>query len=165
MPHDTGLPEAPSPPVRIRPFTPRDRAAVLTLAERLAADASPWRDPAAVRAGILAFVEAAIERGGPDRVVLVAEAPDGRCVGFVTLERQQHWTGIVEAYLGELAVAEELEGRGVGSELLLVAEGWARQHGCDALALDTGSANGRARRLYGRLGFVEESVKLVKRLE
>jgi ribosomal protein S18 acetylase RimI-like enzyme len=44
------------------------------------------------------------------------------------------------------------------------AEGWARAAGLGLVALDTGAANARARRFYERLGYREESVKLVKEL-
>jgi ribosomal protein S18 acetylase RimI-like enzyme len=108
-------------------------------------------------------IESAIAAAGPDHILLVAESDSG-CAGFVTVERQQHWAGITQAYIGELVVAETAEGSGVGRALLTAAEDWARAHDCTTVALDTGADNLRARGFYQRLGYIEESVRLVKPL-
>jgi len=64
-----------------------------------------------------------------------------------------------------LAVAAHAEGAGVGQALMCAAEGWARAQGYRLIVLDTGAANARARALYARRGYTEESVRLVKILD
>ncbi len=156
------MPDYPSPPIRVRPFAPADRDAVLGLAPRLTVGIAPWRDPAAFLAAARRWIEGSIDGIGPDRAVLVAEDAQGRCVGFVSVGRDVHLTGEEQAYVGELAVAEGVEGGGVGRALLAGAEAWARERGYRLVALDTGAANARARDFYRRLGYAGESVKLVK---
>ncbi len=48
---------------------------------------------------------------------------------------------------------------------MCAAEGWARAQGYRLIVLDTGAANARARALYARRGYTEESVRLVKILD
>lgn len=50
----------------------------------------------------------------------------------------------------------------MGRALVTAAETWAGARGYRLLALDTGTANVRARRFYERLGYAEESIKFVK---
>ena len=154
------MPADPAP--TIRPFDPSDRDAVVALAPRLTIGIARWRDPDAFLAAVHRWIEGSIEGIGTDRAVLVAEDARGRCVGFVSVARDVHFTGEEQAYVGELAVAAEVEGMGVGRALLTGAEEWAREHGYRLVALDTGAANTRARGFYERLGYAEESVKLVK---
>lgn len=150
------------PPVRVRPYAPEDRDAVIDLAPRLLIGVAGWLDPPAVLDAVHGWVQAAVDAIGPDQAVLVAEDDRGRRVGFVTVARNTHWAGAPQAYVGELVVAEDAEGSGVGRALLAAVAAWARDHGCATVALDTGAANTRARRFYARAGFVEESIKLVQ---
>ncbi|MGE0541461.1 MAG: N-acetyltransferase family protein [Dehalococcoidia bacterium] len=151
------------PPVNVRPYSPEDRATVLDLAGRLLIGVAPWLNPDIVLSVVRGSIESAVAAIGPDHTLLVAASDDG-CVGFVTVERQQHWAGITQAYIGELVVAETAEGTGAGRALLAAAEDWARARGCATVALDTGAANLRARGFYQHLGYVEESLRLVKPL-
>jgi GNAT superfamily N-acetyltransferase len=104
----------------------------------------------------------AIDQIGPDSAVLVAEDGAGACVGFVTIQRETRWTGEEQAYVPELVVAEAAEGKGVGRALVAEVEAWAREQGLHMIELDTGIRNSHSRAFYARLGFAEESVKLVK---
>jgi GNAT superfamily N-acetyltransferase len=142
---------APVMPVRVRPFAPADRDAVLQLTPRLTVGMAPWLDPDAFLAAARGWIEGSIAGIGPDRAVLVAEDAWGRCVGFVSVGRNRHFTGEEQAYVGELAVAKEMEGRGVGRALLAKAEAWARERGYRLIALETGAANVRARASTGGL--------------
>jgi GNAT superfamily N-acetyltransferase len=162
MPTAQHDPSSPLPSVRIRPATPADRDAALGLAPRLMIGVAPWLDRDGVLAAVKDWVASSIGAPGPDRVALIAEDADGACVGFVSVARREHWSGAVEAYIGELIVTERAEGTGVGRALLQAAEDWARERGYRLIALDTGAANARARRFYDRAGFAEDSVRLVK---
>ena len=66
--------------------------------------------------------------------------------------------------MSDLAVAPEAEGRGAGRALMGAAEAWARARGHRRIALDVFAANGRARAVYGRLGYEEDTVKMIKDL-
>ncbi len=154
----------PTSTVRVRPFVPADRDAVLGLAPRLMINLPPWRDPDVALAAARRWIAATIESLGPEHAIFVAEDSAGACLGFVSVERDTHWTGEAQAYVQELVVAEAVEGRGVGRALMAGVEAWAQAQGFGAVELDTGVANTRARTFYARLGYAEESVKLVKML-
>ncbi|MDR8412126.1 GNAT family N-acetyltransferase [Nonomuraea sp. 3-1Str] len=80
--------------------------------------------------------------------------------GFVTMATRRHFTGQVDAYIGELVVRAGAERIGVGRALMNAAESWARAHGLRRVTLETGAANVRARSFYQGLGYAEEEVRL-----
>lgn len=149
-------------PWRVRTATAADRDFLADLAPRLTIGIAPWRDPAVMRATMREFFLSDLERMGPDSTVFVAEGVDGAPAGAATIGRNTNFTGETQAYLGELAVTGEAEGRGAGSALLAAAEDWARERGLGLLVLDTGAASTRARAFYARHGYTEESVRLTK---
>lgn len=153
------LPEATA---RVRPFMAPDREAVLALAPRLLINVPVWRNSELAVEATCNWISQAIDQIGSDRAVLVAEDDTGECVGFVTLLRETHWTGEEAAYVPELVVAEAAEGKGIGRALMAGVEAWARERGLRTIELDTGIRNSRSRAFYARLGFAEETVKLVK---
>ena len=95
--------------------------------------------------------------------MFVAEL-DGELVGFASVSERQHWVGDVDGYVGELAVAPSASRKGVGRMLIGAAEDWARERGLAHLTLETGASNRTARAFYAALGFLEEDVRLAKRL-
>lgn len=149
----------------VRPFRPEDRDAVLTLADRLTIGVAPWRGGEAVLAAVRGWVAGSLAASGDERAVFVAEDRPGEIAGFVSVERSTHWSGEVQAHVGELVVAEAHEGRGVGRALMAAAEGWARERGHRILVLETGAANAGARAFYARLGYAEEDIRLAKILD
>ncbi|HEY7835521.1 MAG TPA: GNAT family N-acetyltransferase [Ktedonobacterales bacterium] len=150
--------------IRVRPYTTPDRDAVLALGERLVIGLAPWRDPAKMRDAARRWIEGDIARIGETCAVLVAEEATGQILGFVAVAHEVHFTGDEQAYVGELVVARHAEGHGAGRALMSAAEEWARARGYRFVTLDTGAANVGARAFYARLGYAEESVKLVKPL-
>jgi ribosomal protein S18 acetylase RimI-like enzyme len=119
--------------VQIRRYVDGDRAGVLRLAPRLQEGVAAWRDPDAVVAAVVGWVEGSLD--SPTTEVLVAvEAAE--VLGFVSVSRSEHWTGAPDAYIGELVVDHAAEGYG------------------------TGAANTAARAFYAALGFAEEGVRL-----
>ncbi|HET9014704.1 MAG TPA: GNAT family N-acetyltransferase [Thermomicrobiaceae bacterium] len=151
--------------VRRRVAGPEDRAVILELAQRLAEQGMPpWRDAQAMSAFHRRYADAATAASGPLECVLVAEDA-GRLIGFVhVIETADGLTGEVEGYVATLAVSSSVEGQGVGRTLMAAAEDWSRARGHRLLTLETFAFNDRARRFYGRLGYVEETIKLVKEL-
>ncbi|HZX05648.1 GNAT family N-acetyltransferase [Kribbella sp.] len=149
--------------MKVRRYEDGDHAAVLGLAPRLAEGVAPWRSPEGVLAAVTGWVVEALARSGePGRIVLVAE--ENGVIGFVSGELRTHWSGDSELYVGELVVAAQYEGRGVGRALMDAMAEHATQQGLAAITLDTGASNANARAFYSRLGFAEEDVKLTKTL-
>jgi GNAT superfamily N-acetyltransferase len=151
--------------VIVRPYEPPDRDGVLALVERLQEGVAAWRGAAAVRAAMDKWVREEVDSDATGaRAVFVAEE-DGEIIGFATASTRRHFAGDIDAYVGELAVARHVERRGVGRQLMVAAEEWARRQGLARVSLDTGAANSRARAFYAALGYEEEDVRLTKRLE
>jgi ribosomal protein S18 acetylase RimI-like enzyme len=152
----------PNTTVQIRPFQPADRDAVTGLAPRLTEWVAAWREPQAVLAAVHGWVKGSADKAGDaDRAFFVAVVA-GQIVGLVSVWEQAHFSGQVDAYVGELVVAPSWEGRGIGSELMRAAETWAAGRALPFITLDTGADNGPARGLYASLGFREEAVRLAK---
>jgi ribosomal protein S18 acetylase RimI-like enzyme len=150
--------------VFIRPYQPSDRPAALSLAPRLETGVASWRDAAAVRRAVAGWVRASLDNHDADgREVLVAVV-GGELAGLVTVAERRHFTGELDAYVGELVVHAGHERRGVGQQLMHAAEEWARRRGLRYLTLETGAANAAARAFYARCGYREEDVRLTKAL-
>jgi len=150
--------------VRIRPYAADDRDAALALAGRLREGVAPWRSVDRVLTAVTEWVRASVDCVADGAgVVLVAER-GGKMIGLVSVAERQHFTGDIDAYVGELAVAASEEGRGVGRALMDAAEEWARRRGYARITLDTGARNHRARGFYAARGYVEEDVRLTKPL-
>jgi GNAT superfamily N-acetyltransferase len=151
--------------MRIRQYEPRDRDAALGLAPRLTVGVAAWRDPAVALDAVHSWVHDAITATAQDHAVFVAEEPSGRLIGLVSVSKRIHFSGGVDGYVGVLIVAADREGRGVGRALMASAERWARERGLKRMTLETGAVNTRARAVYGKLGYVEEEVRLTKLLD
>jgi GNAT superfamily N-acetyltransferase len=149
----------------IRSFREGDRQALLDLSTRLSEGVAPWIDANSMASVARAWVEGSIAAIGQEATVLVATDNDARCLGFASVACKTHFTGVRQAYIGELAVAQEVEGRGIGRVLVEAAEQWASERSCRYVTLETGVGNQPARSFYGRLGFLEESVTLTKVLD
>lgn len=148
--------------VEIRPVQPGEHAQVLALAPRLAEGVAAWRDPQPVLRAVRGWVESSLDAASqPDHAVYVAIA-DGRVAGVVTVCERAHFTGQVDAYVGELAVDSNLERRGIGTRLMNAAEAWAACRGLAFLTLETGAANEPARAFYAERGYQEEGIRLTK---
>jgi predicted N-acetyltransferase YhbS len=74
----------------------------------------------------------------------------GGLVGCVYIERRgQH------GYLGLLSVAPQLQGRGLGRQLVAAAEDYSREIGCRAVDLRIVSARAELLPFYRHLGYIE----------
>jgi ribosomal protein S18 acetylase RimI-like enzyme len=150
--------------VQIRPFETGDRDAVMAIAPRLTEGVAAWRDPVLLLRAVREWVQGAVDSAGKeDHAFYVAVAGD-RVVGLVGVSERKHFTGQVDGYVGELAVASGWERRGIATQLMGAAESWAAGRGLAFITLDTGAANRPARSLYTALGFLEEDVLLTKPL-
>lgn len=143
---------------------PQDRGAVLELADRLRVGVAPWRMPDSVLRAVRSWVSDDIDRVGEDLMVYVAVEGGTDVVGFVSIGENAHWSGQVDAYVGELVVRPDHEKQGVGTRLVRQAELWAADRGLPRIRLSTGAANADALHLYDALGYQREDVTLSKRV-
>jgi GNAT superfamily N-acetyltransferase len=143
----------------VRAYEEADHAAIEKLAPRLQIGVAPWIDAQAALEAVRGWVEASLATN----TVFVADE-NGAVVGFVSVKERTHWSGAREAYVGELVVAEEAEGKGVGRALMAAAEQWARDRGLARMSLETGAANAGARAFYAALGYEESDVSLSRAL-
>jgi GNAT superfamily N-acetyltransferase len=98
--------------------------------------------------------------------LLVADDGDHGPVGVAYAHPAiDYFTGESHGHLAILAVAEGVEGRGVGRALMAAVERWAIQHHYRYLALNVFAGNVRARHVYERGGFEPDTLRYVKSLE
>ncbi len=77
----------------------------------------------------------------------------GRVVAVVMVGYEGH-----RGWVNYLAVDPELQGRGLGREMMAEAERRLRELGCPKLQLQVRKDNADAAAFYGRLGYVEDAV-------
>ncbi len=152
--------------IRVRPATAQDRGFVLGLVPRFAEFGLPPRhDPDQVLPAVERSLDAALASPSDDAAAVLVAELDGERVGFVHVKAESdYFSGEPRAYVSDVAVARGAEGRGVGRALMGAAEAWARARGHRTIALDVFAANARARAVYGRLGYGEDTVKMIKDL-
>jgi ribosomal protein S18 acetylase RimI-like enzyme len=153
--------------VRIRPALVHDREFILDLAQRLVEFGTvPGRDRLQMVARDRAVLAKALEQPSTDTALFVAEDDTGRSVGFIHLTTaDDYYTDSATGHIADVVVVPAEGGRGVGSALIAYAEEWARERGFAMLTLNVFAANRRARDLYNRLGFQEEWIRSIKRLQ
>jgi aminoglycoside 6'-N-acetyltransferase I len=103
-------------------------------------------------------------------IIFVAEANDGRLVGFLEVDLRSHADGCNPSrpvgYIEGWYVTEDHRQCGVGRRLLAKAEDWARIRSCVEMASDALIDNERSQRAHEALGYevVDRCVHYRKRL-
>lgn len=148
----------------IRPAIFGDLPFIHSLALRLAGAADlSWRSPDEVMRFQQRFMHEALEMPKPGAVTFVAEHDSGVPQGFVHAEPMLDiFTDQIAAYIPLLAVTEAAEGQGTARALMAAVEEWAKGQGYASLSLDVFASNARGRAFYARLGYGEETLRLVK---
>lgn len=101
----------------------------------------------------------------PGNQVVIAETAAGERVGLLWLGVNRNLvTGEEEAWIYNVSVAAEHQGRGIGRLLMEHAEELARDAGFDTLGLMVSSHNDRARALYEKLSFRATNILMRKKL-
>ncbi|MCB1004655.1 MAG: GNAT family N-acetyltransferase [Acidimicrobiales bacterium] len=140
--------EGPAPAFRVRPGVEADLDDLMRLRADVAAE------------GVWIGAELPLDEAGdrsrlrpgrPGTATFVAVDDAGRLIANLGIELAPY--GV--AHLG-MVVADGWRGRGVGRALLAVALDWAREAGAHKVELQLWPHNTAARRLYERMGFVEE---------
>lgn len=89
--------------------------------------------------------------------IFVAEADDGRLIGFLEVDLRSHADGCDPSrpvgYIEGWYVAEGFRERGVGARLIAKAEEWSRGHNCVEMASDALIDNEVSQRAHEALGY------------
>jgi ribosomal protein S18 acetylase RimI-like enzyme len=152
--------------IRIRTARPEDADWIVALAPRLHEfGPPPWREVADMNASVTAgFVRDLTDPKQPIEY-FVAEDASGTPLGFVSLRTDRdYFLDVLHGHVSDIIVTEAGEGRGVGRALLEFADRWAKERGYPWLSLHVFEGNDRARRLYERMGYKVEWIRLVKPL-
>lgn len=150
--------------IKIRAAAAADRTFILGLAERFVAfDLPPWRAHDETAVGVYRDIERHLRDRPETSHFFVAETDDGTRAGFLHLQSTiDFFTGAPNCHISDIAVAPDLDGRGIGSGLLAFAESWANGRGCRFVTLSVFPANARARALYERHGYGVELLRMAK---
>ena len=136
---------APAQSLSFRPVTLDD-------ADTLRHDLWPERTPRATTE----FLERCANQMRIGRARAVVAEVEGQIVGFALLT---FWRDLGE--IGDLIVAPDVRGQGIGSALIAHLMESARQHGTTRMEIGAAASNPRALSLYQRLGFsIHGSVEL-----
>lgn len=151
----------------IRRASPADTSAILALVPRLAASFTPppWREPAAMTATDMDVVAEALRATADDPAVFVADV-DGAMAGFVHVRSlEDYYRRRPHGHVADLVVAPAHEGQGIATALLARAEEWSRAQGYDWMTIGVFEENARAERLYQKLGYRRDVIRLLKPLD
>lgn len=136
----------------VRTALPSDCEALSRLREAL------WPDSSAQEhARELADLLAGKQTSTLPVAVFVLETASRELVGFLEVGLRSHAdgcdpmhpVGFVEGWF----VAEKHRGKGLGAQLLMAAENWARHHGCIEMASDTWIDHNESQRAHEACGF------------
>lgn len=133
----------------------------------LALDPATYRVPP--RAAVAGHLSAVLADPQGRAGILVAEADGGRVVGMVEVlpnpdpPAHQILRPVPSAQV-HTVVLPDARGGGVGSALLSAAERWASERGIEYLSAGIHHRNGGAVRFYGRHGFTDAGLSLIRRL-
>ena len=101
--------------------------------------------------------------GEGHHLFLARDADTEEVVGQLWLHQRPHAAG-TSVWIFDVEVAEAQRGRGLGRELMTLAEQWATEHGAAEVGLNVFGGNATARRLYASLGYQEAAINMTKKL-
>jgi ribosomal protein S18 acetylase RimI-like enzyme len=108
-----------------------------------------------------------------DQLVPGGSPAPGQLIGRVRLGDEtvgRLWLGPAGSdparwWIWDVAIHEDLRGRGLGRQVVLLAEELARSHGAITIGLNVFGQNHIARGLYTSLGYREQAVQMRKSLQ
>lgn len=146
----------------IRDAGPEDSEAISAMTLRLIPASAVGRDVSTFHD----YFSRPTTEGKPGTRTIVACDASDAIVGYLTIRPDtDYFSGEARAYIERLATTAAAEGTGAGRQLIAWAEAWARSEGISAIALDVFANNARARRFYGRNGYEEDFVQMVRTLD
>jgi ribosomal protein S18 acetylase RimI-like enzyme len=106
--------------------------------------------------------------GGSSSTTFVAE-DRGRVVGFVTVSVATESHSLLQPLrygrVGSVGVVADCRGRGIGPQLMKLAENWVLQNGGREVRLNVWAFNAHALHMYEELGYEVRSHFLAKRVD
>jgi ribosomal protein S18 acetylase RimI-like enzyme len=125
--------------------------ALLNGAYRGEASKQGWTTEAELISGSVRATEEMVREliGQPGSVLLKHTDENARITGCVNLQKQA-----TKLYLGMLSVSPILQGKGVGKQLLLAAEQYAKQQNCETIRMSVISVRTELVDWYMRRGYL-----------
>lgn len=153
--------------IKVRNARIEDKEFILSLLPRLTEFELPaWREPKQMNSADEEVLSRALLTNPPEAAIFVAEDGDSARLGFIHLNvSTDYYTREKHGHVSDIVVAPAGEGRGVGKTLMLAGEEWAQSRGFRWLTLNVFAHNFRARTLYEKLGYQEDTVKYLKELD
>jgi len=152
--------------LRLRSATAEDEVFLIALTRRLGEVLlPPWRSPAEVAASDHELLREAVRSAAPDTLIRIVEDVRGNRLGYTLVTTKvDYFTREPHAYVENLVLVPEAEGRGIARILMADAEAWARSRGFRRVALNVFVTNQKAIGLYQHLGYRPELVRYLKEL-
>jgi GNAT superfamily N-acetyltransferase len=143
-----------SEPSTVRAASASDANALSILLAQLGYPAMPEEIPRRL---------AALERH-PGVRVFIAEL-NGHAVGVATVHvfPSIHYASPT-AWLTTLVVAEDARGQGIGRQLVVIAENWAKSQGATRISLTSGLQRNAAHSFYETLGYTQSGLRFTKQV-
>ncbi len=152
--------------MNIRHARPDDAPQLHDLMRRLHDGSLPaWRAPGSIEKNLSDAEAGFFEPLAVETTLLVCTDEGDRPIGFAKAMMDKDFlSGEPQGHLLFLVTDRAHEGRGVARALVAGIEAWARGQGASGLLLYVFATNENARATYGRLGFQDDMVKMVKPL-
>lgn len=155
----------PASDIAIRPAIEADLPFIRSLSPTLAKQAGlSWHADDVVQKFQDDYIDAMMADSDVPTATFIAER-SGEPLGFVHVrEREDEVSGERGGTVPLLAVTEHAQGSGAGQALMAAAEDWTRAQGWRLLHLEVFWNNAQGRRFYEKLGFLPETINLIKPL-
>lgn len=152
--------------IDIRPASFKDREFIQQLVPRFLEPGAPnGRDEGQIIHAILNEMERVWRFNHSSDGFFIAEDSSGNRLGFILLTSEiDFFTQEKHGHVADLAVLSTAEGQGIGQALMRFAEAWAKSHNYPFLTLNAFPQNKRGRSFYAQLGYQEDLIKYLKRL-
>src|ERR1700683_1418523 len=122
-----------------RPAGAEEYPAAAALSPRLTTGAAPWRDPARFAAAARGWIETSLASAEDAGHAVFVAVRGGRVAGMVSVAEREHFTGDLDAYVGELVTDGAVAGRGAGRALMAAAQQGQAQRGVYLIIIETGA--------------------------
>lgn len=103
-----------------------------------------------------------------DGQIYIAEI-DGKAIGFISLRTEPKGEEILlpnikSVFISDFIVNPEFRGKGIGKLLMAKADEYAKEKNISYIKLSVFSANTNANEMYHKLGFENQSITMLKKL-
>ena len=151
--------------IAIREATERDHPFIFGLSSTLAEVAQlDWHGDDIVQNMQDNYISKMLAKTVEPNITFIAES-NNIPLGFIHVRtHNDSISGEICGTIPLLAVSPRAQGLGVGKTLMSVAENWAKDLACRLLHLEVFANNKHAKGFYDRLGFLSETLHMIKPL-